>query len=253
MMSNKSRHSISVHACMFNHELLVAYASGNVDTHERGTVERHLAQCAKCRREITELERVWWSLDTWEEECETIEPRLHDLRSRIAASQKQIPLWQQWYNHLNQYITSAFDAIQTKPALAFGMFLVAALFAAPFAKQYWVENPESNTHAPAIAQHTIEQNQSVQLASNQIEVAKATAEQSVMTFDEALERSIQDENQSNIERNQLYSGYQNLRSVNVGYTPNANALPAHEITADHRPKTYNPLMYYDSYPGRMTN
>ena len=79
--------------CMFNHELLVSYASGSATPDERSTVERHLAGCAECRREIVELESVWWALDTWQMENVTTKPRLADLRRRLVETKQVQPLW----------------------------------------------------------------------------------------------------------------------------------------------------------------
>ncbi len=78
---------------MFNHELLVSYASGSANPDERLTAERHLAGCAECRREVVELESVWWALDTWQMENVTTKPRLGDLRRRLAETKQVQPLW----------------------------------------------------------------------------------------------------------------------------------------------------------------
>ena len=53
---------MSTQKCPFNHEKLAAYASGNIDPKDRSTVERHLAQCSICRKEVQILEQTWWRL-----------------------------------------------------------------------------------------------------------------------------------------------------------------------------------------------
>lgn len=77
------------HFCMFNHELLVMYVAHNVASSERVEVERHLAQCAECRREIKELEQSWLALDIWNEDVESARPRINDLRLRLKAAQSK--------------------------------------------------------------------------------------------------------------------------------------------------------------------
>ena len=59
---------MNMHTCLFNHERLVDYVSGNCTPEERLAAERHLAHCPECRREILELEKTWWALDVWQEE-----------------------------------------------------------------------------------------------------------------------------------------------------------------------------------------
>lgn len=71
--------------CMFNHELLVSYSTGNSDPEVRTTVERHLAKCHHCREEVVELEKAWWALNTWDDELQPAQPRLNDLRARLTA------------------------------------------------------------------------------------------------------------------------------------------------------------------------
>ncbi|MFB3785721.1 MAG: zf-HC2 domain-containing protein [bacterium] len=89
-----SHHSeMNTHVCLFNQELLVDYVSGNCAPDERLAAERHLAQCAECRREVLELEKTWWALDVWQEEKTPGAPRLNDLRLRLAAQTDRRGLW----------------------------------------------------------------------------------------------------------------------------------------------------------------
>jgi hypothetical protein len=56
------------------------YAAGSVGPSEREAIDRHLAECASCRAETSELGRVWQMLDALPEE----EPR-PELRARVHA------------------------------------------------------------------------------------------------------------------------------------------------------------------------
>jgi len=87
---------MSMRDCPFNHELLTAYATGNVEAHERAVVERHLAQCPVCRREVVLLEKTWWVLDSWQEDLRNPAPRVDDLRMKIARSKHSQPLWMRY-------------------------------------------------------------------------------------------------------------------------------------------------------------
>lgn len=88
--------------CPFNHELLSSYASGNGSAQDRIVVERHLANCAHCRREVLELEKSWWALDVWRDEDISVTPRFDVLKNRIQANRQPIsfaarmkPYWHQ--------------------------------------------------------------------------------------------------------------------------------------------------------------
>ncbi|RJP25321.1 MAG: hypothetical protein C4527_17375, partial [Candidatus Omnitrophota bacterium] len=70
--------------CPFHHELLASYSTGNATLQERATVERHLAQCEFCRREVVELEKAWWSLDVWQDEVQHAPLRFNELKLRLA-------------------------------------------------------------------------------------------------------------------------------------------------------------------------
>ncbi|MBI1387927.1 MAG: hypothetical protein GC154_05720 [bacterium] len=102
-MSDESDWSKTVKKnCPFNDELLVSYASGNCDAQERAQVERHVASCGECRREIVELEKAWWSLDTWNDENIPVQPRFNELLCRIQTKaqpislrERMIPYWRQ--------------------------------------------------------------------------------------------------------------------------------------------------------------
>lgn len=109
---------------MFNHELLVEYASGNHDPNLRSVVERHLATCLQCRREVVELEQTWWALDTWNLESQPAEPRLNDLQLRIAALDEPPPtLWKRAYH----FAAHQWDAFKPAPRYAVAAALGVAL------------------------------------------------------------------------------------------------------------------------------
>lgn len=84
---------MNMHTCLFNHERLVDYVSGNCTPEERLAAERHLAHCPECRREILELEKTWWALDVWQEEKTPPAPRLNDLRLRLASQAEKRGAW----------------------------------------------------------------------------------------------------------------------------------------------------------------
>jgi hypothetical protein len=106
--------------CMFNHELLVDYASGNNDQKDRSVVERHLAKCYQCRREVTELEQAWWALDTWSMESQRPELRLNDLRLRIASlDEPPTPVW----TRMRHFISHQWDAFRPAPRFAVAAML----------------------------------------------------------------------------------------------------------------------------------
>jgi len=249
MIENEKR-SNCVHNCMFNHELLVVYASGNANSQERTTVERHLAQCDRCRKEITELEHVWWCMDIWEDESESVIPRYNDLRVRVAASQEETSNWHNWLTSLHRNALSLWESIHPKPAIAFGVFLIATLGSVPIFKQNFGDTSKQSVSLSkddfSILTQS-KQQQTFQLASSQIEVAKATEVEKASTFDQAAMLSERDESESKKEIRKRLSGYQNLRTMNVGDSPSARVLPAHKTTPDQRPTTINPLVYHETF------
>jgi anti-sigma factor RsiW len=117
---------MSVQKCPFNHEKLVAYSSGNLQTKERVLVERHLAQCSICRMEVRNLEQIWWSLDVWDFEPQHSQPRLKDLHRRIAATKQSKPFWL----HYSENVMGWFTSVRPVPALAMATIL-SALFMLP--------------------------------------------------------------------------------------------------------------------------
>lgn len=115
---------------MFNHELLVDYASGNCNAQQRSLVEQHLADCAACRKEVMELEKTWWALDTWSLDprksgMHPIEPRFNDLCARIEALNEP-PV--SMHTRLKHALLAGWDRFNWQPNLAATAMIAALLF-----------------------------------------------------------------------------------------------------------------------------
>lgn len=139
--------------CMFNHELLVSYVSGNVTPSERSTVERHLAGCAECRQEVVELESTWWALDTWQMESAPAKPRLADLRQRLDRTRQVQPFWTRAW----EQITLNIPTVKPIPALAVATF-ASVIFLVP-----WMQSAFNPT-AP-VTSNNVQANQTIAQAT----------------------------------------------------------------------------------------
>ncbi len=158
------------HACMFNHELLVSYVTHSVTPGERVTVERHLAHCSICRQEIKELEQTWLALDSWNEEVESVQPRLNDFRLRLNRV-RQKPSLREIIQHQIDSFLAPFRWIPTSPVLA---VIITGLFAYAGWQTQWGNQPaESNPIQPTFVSNP---SRSVPLSANpsNMEIAEQT-------------------------------------------------------------------------------
>ncbi|MDP8246323.1 MAG: zf-HC2 domain-containing protein [Candidatus Hinthialibacter antarcticus] len=114
--------------CPFNHELLSAYASGNGSAQDRGVVERHLANCGHCRREVLELEKSWWALDVWRDEDIAVQPRFDVLKNRIQANRQPVSLMQRAKPYWHQANRTLAKSSKFAAAAAVAMVMVVAAF-----------------------------------------------------------------------------------------------------------------------------
>ncbi len=109
--------------CPFNQELLSAFATGNVDPDERKIVERHLAQCPECRREVVKFEETWWLLDTWEVKEERIPLQFDALYGRLLETRQKESPWRRFWDSLSFYQTR----FNLRPAFVFATVLAAIM------------------------------------------------------------------------------------------------------------------------------
>lgn len=145
------------HSCLFNHELLVDYVTRSITPGERVTVEQHLAQCAGCRKEVKDLEETWLALDAWNENKETIQPRLNDFRLRLDAVRRKPTfrerIWNQW-----EIIMTPMRLIPASPVLA---MILTGFFAYVGWQTQWGTAPEGTTIQPSLAAHSVSNNVTV--------------------------------------------------------------------------------------------
>lgn len=187
------------HDCPFNHELLTAYASGNAaGSDERKIVERHLAQCACCRREVARLEQIWWALDVWEEKETRVPLRLEGFRQRVSAAKRSEPWWSGAWNR----VRGAFEPMRLAPAAAAALAL-GVLFSIPVAQTLYPGAPVSQ---PAVADSEAED--------------AAGREQ---RFEKALYAG-----RAEAERRNAAAA----RPLYTGYTPNRDIIPSIEADAN---------------------
>ena len=157
---------MNTHTCLFNHERLVDYVSGNCTPEERLAAERHLAHCPECRREILELEKTWWALDVWQEEKTPPAPRLNDLRLRLASQAEKRGAWRLIQDAMGcrlallrfRLSSIHFSPATTIASLAFGILTAAyGLILAQFQQPgftiapavAWVPRPRSRFRIPS--------------------------------------------------------------------------------------------------------
>ncbi len=114
--------------CPFNHELLSTYASGNGSPQDRSVVERHLANCVHCRKEVLELEKSWWALDVWRDQDISVHPRFDLLKSRIETSYEPVSLIQRAKPYVHQANQWFAKSSKFAAAAALAAFMAAAVF-----------------------------------------------------------------------------------------------------------------------------
>lgn len=126
--------------CMFNHELLVSYSTGNADPAVRNIVERHLAKCSHCRDEVVELEKAWWALNSLDDEIESVipQPKVNDLRARLDAINEPAPTFLKQTKTQARYYWNRYGNTQASK------FALAA-FVSVFAIIPWMQVNQNNT------------------------------------------------------------------------------------------------------------
>ncbi len=72
--------------------------AGTLTSGEQASFERHMADCAECRRLVEEQQAAWTALDEWQAPAvsEDFDRKLY---ARIAA-QEQLPWWKRQWNAL---------------------------------------------------------------------------------------------------------------------------------------------------------
>lgn len=140
------------HSCLFNHELLVAYVTRNVEPGERVEVERHLAHCAECRHEVKELEQTWLALDAWSENAETARPRINDLRLRLKAAQPKPSMREVFWKKM-EIFSLPWRLVPASPVLA---VIVTGVFAYAGWQTQWGTAPASDPVKPSMAANSQE-------------------------------------------------------------------------------------------------
>ena len=208
--------------CPFNHELLVAYATGNVELHDRTIVEQHLAQCPLCRQEVVQLEKTWWVLDVWQEDVHNVPLRLDDLRRRLAVSQKSNPFWLRLSDGIQYY----FFSIRLGPASAVAGILVA------FLAYPWFHTILSD-HNPISPGSIVADKKGPDFAMNN-PVPKAKNEDSVdERFQKALEQTERDKR--NLESLTYFGKGGRLQLTKLGFIPNDNVISANDTEVSNQP------------------
>ena len=219
--------------CPFNHEKLAAYASGNIDPKDRVTVERHLAQCAICRKEVRILEQTWWTLDTWSFETETIQPRLDDLKRRIALSKQTKSFWSRVADIGKSWQVS----FRPVPALAMAT-LACLLFLVPFMQT----ETTGNNPGPALANQSV-----VAKPTPSSPVAKAVSA-SLKKTDGKTAKRVDDKQRDQQFAEALQPGQVNRAAIGInnpddvgnvdssrGFVPNADVYTAHYSNVPNQP------------------
>jgi anti-sigma factor RsiW len=86
--------------CGWSEEQLVDYAAGSLDPEARGGVERHLGECARCRKLVSGQAAVWEALGGWEAPpvSEGFDRRLYERISRAKGWRERLgrifaPAW----------------------------------------------------------------------------------------------------------------------------------------------------------------
>jgi hypothetical protein len=103
---------------------MVALAAGTLTPAEQETLERHIDECAGCRRLADEQKAVWSALDVWTVPMvsEDFDQRLH---ARIAVAELR-PWWKRQWDSLSHARFSWKPVLPVAAACValFGVFLV---------------------------------------------------------------------------------------------------------------------------------
>lgn len=219
---------MSARNCPFNQEKLAAYASGNLDAQDRVVVERHLAQCADCRKEVRKLEQLWWTLDIWALDVDEAKPRLNDLKQRIQDSKNKKSAWLNFQESLlawRQFF---------RPAPTFAMAtVVCSLILMPWAVSL-ISNPTEAGHPASIQAVTDTSPASSDMIASAEPTPLPQEEPAVEdnepgTYKERMfDAAIQ---QSRMAQNQYPSGAE----ASYGFVPSANAYSAYYNSLSTQP------------------
>ncbi len=81
-------------------EILLDYCARSLDPVHRAEVDRHLENCAECRRVVEKQVRLWETLDVWRAPAvsQDFDARLY---ARIAREQAA-PAWKRWARRILQ-------------------------------------------------------------------------------------------------------------------------------------------------------
>ncbi len=218
---------MSAQKCPFNHELLASYSSGNISLKDRTVVERHLATCELCRREVVELEKIWWSLDVWQDEVQHAPLRFNELKLRLEASQT---VRQSWMQVLKSYLPEFNKPFQWAPTAVLAG-IVGVLILLPFMRGTVVQ--EGSMAAGDDPKITVATDQEMEPSNSQLTDMRSEAEKERL-FQEALQESEQ-------ELKQLIRLGQggSLHMAGLGSIPNKNVFSSIETTSF----TPNPAVY----------
>lgn len=215
--------------CPFNHELLSTYASGNGSAQDRSVVERHLANCGHCRREVLELEKSWWALDVWRDEDIPVHPRFDVLKNRIQASREPISLVQRAKPYWHQASRVLTKSSKFAAAAAVAAFMMVAAF---HGGQSTMTNPGVNSRL------AVDDESKMQSAPKLVEFAPQASD--------PLEASLR-KNAEDLERLQTFVAFgdrnQGIRTEG-GFTPR-RVVPANNdvVAISYHPTALNDGVY----------
>lgn len=102
---------------------LVALLTENLSSQQKSQMERHFQTCSACAGELAELQKVWRSLEIWQEQ--PLPNSLATLIRQEARSKAKVGVHSKW-----QLVTPLWQLATRHPVRPFGIGLVTAIVSA---------------------------------------------------------------------------------------------------------------------------
>ena len=126
-------------------EILVDYCAQRLDPSRAVELEKHLEQCADCRRVVRAQSEVWDSMDLWTPA--SVSPDFDARLYARIARERTDPAWMQWYRRI---FHPPIPFMMWKPALS--LAAACAVLAAAFV----IHVPAPGSSHPVIAPEKID-------------------------------------------------------------------------------------------------